>query len=331
MDITNKKIALIGGAGLVGSHIVDQLIQEPVSEIIVYDNFVRGSTSNLSEAARNKKVKIVEASMTDRESLRNHLEGVDGVFLLASLWLGECVNDPRSAWEVNVMGSWNVVDTCRELGVKRVVYSSSASVYGNALFTPMTEEHPFNNRTTYGATKIAIEQMFRAMYEQYKLPYIGYRYMNIYGPRMDYEGTYVSVIMKALDRIFAGQPPIIFGDGSQMYDFVYVKDVANANILGMKADCADEFFNIGMGVGTTINQLVDMLLELTGSDLKPEYQTQAQSFVTQRIGSTQKAENLLRFKAATSLIDGLREVVEWRKRLLHNGQPSRRNILENIP
>jgi UDP-glucose 4-epimerase len=313
MDLNNKRVALIGGAGLVGSHIVDQLIHEPVSEIIVYDNFVRGSRANLSEALRCEKVKVVEASMTDRDALRRNLEGIDGVFLLASLWLGECVNDPRSAWEVNVLGTWNVVEACRELGVKRVVYSSSASVYGNAIFTPMTEEHPFNNRTTYGATKIANEQMFRAIYEQHKLPYIGCRYMNIYGPRMDYEGTYVSVIMKALDRIFAGQPPIIFGDGSQMYDFIYVKDVAEANILGMKADCADEFFNIGMGVGTTINELVDILLELTGASVRPEYRPQAQSFVTQRIGSTEKAEQLLGFRAKTPLVDGLRQVVEWRK------------------
>lgn len=313
MDLNNKKIALIGGAGLVGSHIVDQLTHEPVSEILVYDNFVRGSQANLSKALTCDKVKVVDASMTDRDALRRSLEGVDGVFLLASLWLGECVNDPRSAWEVNVLGTWNVLETCRELGIQRIVYSSSASVYGNAVFTPMTEEHPFNNRTTYGATKIANEQMFRAIYEQHKLPYIGYRYMNIYGPRMDYQGTYVSVIMKALDRIFAGQPPIIFGDGSQMYDFVYVNDVAEANILGMKADCADEFFNIGMGVGTTINELVDILLELTGSSVRPEYRTQEQSFVTQRIGSTEKAEQLLGFKAHTPLVDGLRQVVEWRK------------------
>jgi UDP-glucose 4-epimerase len=214
---------------------------------------------------------------------------------------------------VNVMGTWNVVEACHDLGVKRVVYSSSASVYGNALFTPMTEDHPYNNRTTYGATKIANEQMFRAIYEQHKLPYIGYRYMNIYGPRMDYHGAYVSVIMKVLDCIFNNQPPVIYGDGTQMYDFIYVEDVVRANILGMQADCVDEFFNIGMGVGTTINELVDILLELTGSDLKPEYHSQAQSFVTYRIGSIEKAEEKLRFKAEIPLLEGLRRVVEWRK------------------
>lgn len=313
MNLTSKRFAVIGGAGLVGSHIVDQLTREPVSEIIVYDNFIRGTEENLMEAVSDSKVHVVKASITDTKSLRRELKGVDGVFLLASLWLGECVNDPRSAWEVNVMGSWNVIETCRELDVKRIVYSSSASVYGNALFTPMTEEHPFNNRTTYGATKIAVEQMFRAIYEQHKLPYVGYRYMNIYGPRMDYEGMYVSVIMKALDRIFMGQSPIIYGDGSQMYDFIYVQDVAEANILGMKAECTDEFFNIGMGIGTTISELVDMLLELTGSTLKPEYRPQEQSFVTQRIGTIEKAERLLGFKAKTPLLDGLRRVVEWRK------------------
>ena len=316
MDINEKRIMVIGGAGLVGSKIVDQLTREPVSEIIVYDNFVRGTRKNLAEAIKSPKVNIIEASMTDRETLRKEMDGIDGVFLLASLWLGECVHNPRKAWDVNVMGTWNVVEACRDLGVERVVYSSSASVYGNALSTPMTEEHPFKNRTTYGATKIANEQMFRAIYEQDGLPYIGYRYMNIYGPRMDYEGTYVSVIMKALDRIFAGQSPIIFGDGSQMYDFIFVEDVAEANILGMKADCADEFFNIGMGIGTTINELVEMLLELTGSSLKPEYHPQTESFVTQRIGSTEKAERLLGFKAKTPLLEGLRHVVEWRKRQL---------------
>ncbi len=313
MDLNGKRIMLIGGAGLVGSYIVDQLTHEPVSEIVVYDNFIRGTRANLAKASQSSKVKIIQASMMDVQRLRKEMEGIDGVFLLASLWLGECVNEPRSAWETNTLGTWNVVEACHDLGVKRVVYSSSASVYGNALTTPMTEDHPFNNRTTYGATKIANEQMFRAIYEQHSLPYIGYRYMNIYGPRMDYEGTYVSVIMKVLDRIFSGQRPLIYGDGTQMFDFIFVEDVAEANILGMKADVADEFSNIGMGIGTTINELVDMLLELTGSDLKPEYLPQEQSFVTYRIGSTEKAQKLLKFKASTPLVDGLRRVIEWRK------------------
>ncbi len=313
MNLTDKRIVVIGGAGLIGSHIVDQLTREPAREILVYDNFIRGTRANLSAASRCPRVRVTEGTIMDRDGLRRALEKADGVFLLAALWLGECVNDPRSAWEVNTMGTWNVLEASRGLGVRRVVYSSSASVYGNALFTPMTEEHPFNNRTTYGATKIASEQMFRAIYEQHKLPYVGLRYMNVYGPRMDYEGTYVSVIMKVLDRIFSGQAPIIFGDGSQVYDFIYVEDAAEANILGMKADCADEFFNVGMGQGTTINELIGHLLTLTGSDLKPEYRPQEQSFVTHRIGSTDKAKRLLGFEAKTPLLEGLRRLVDWRK------------------
>ena len=312
MDLTGRRLMLVGGAGLIGSHIVDKLAGMDVAEVVVFDNFVRGSRDNLVSALRNPKVRIVEGSIADRAALGRAMQGIDGMFLLASLWLGECVNDPRSAWEVNTLGTWNVIEAAREAGVARIVYSSSASVYGNAVVTPMTEAHPFNNRTTYGATKIANEQMLRAIYEQHRLAYVGMRYMNIYGVRMDYEGTYVSVIMKVLDRIFAGERPVIFGDGSQVYDFIYVEDAADANILAMRADCVDECFNVGMGIGTSINDLVGQLLELTGSTLKPDYRPEAQSFVTHRIGSTEKAQRLLGFTATTPLREGLRKVVEWR-------------------
>jgi UDP-glucose 4-epimerase len=213
------------------------------------------------------------------------------------------------------VGTYNVIEAAAAARVKKVVYSSSASVYGNAAFTPMTEEHPFNNRTMYGATKIAGEQFFRAFYEQQGLDYVGLRYMNIYGPRMDDKGTYVSVIMKVLDRIDQGLPPIIFGDGSQAYDFVHVDDVARANILALEADATDEFFNVGIGVKTTIKQLVDLLLAITGTDLVPEYRPEEQMFVTHRVGSTEKAEELLGFRATVALEDGLRSVVDWRRRL----------------
>ena len=313
MDLKDKRIVAVGGAGLIGSHIIDQLVEEPVRQVVVFDNFLRGTRENLAKSAGNAKLQIVEGSMTDRDALRHVLEGADAVFMLASLWLGECVSDPRAAWETNTGGTWNVVEVCLQAKVKRVVFSSSASVYGNAVSVPMTEEHPFANRNTYGATKVANEQMFRSIYEQHKLPYVGLRYMNVYGPRMDYHGTYVSVIMKVLDRIFEGKAPVIHGDGSQMYDFVYVEDVARANVLAMKADCADEFFNVGMGVGTTINELVHLLLEITGSKLKPEYLPQQTSFVTSRIGSTEKAKAMIGFEGKTQLREGLEKVVAWRK------------------
>lgn len=313
MNLTNSRILVIGGAGFVGSHLVDQLLNEPVREIIVLDNFVRGTRANLRNAVKDDRVKVVDGSITDRDLLRELMKGTDGVFHLAALWLGECVHEPRSALEVNVGGTFNVIEAAHEAGVKKIVYSSSASVYGDALFTPMTEDHPFNNRTMYGATKIAGEQFLRSFNEQHKLDYVGLRYMNIYGPRMDYKGTYVSVIMKVLDRIDQGLAPIIFGDGSQAYDFVHVDDVARANILAMKSDATDEFFNVGMGVKTTIDELVARLLDITGSELKPEYRPQEQMFVTHRVGSTEKAQNLIGFEARITLDDGLRSVVEWRQ------------------
>jgi len=312
--LRNSRVLVVGGAGFVGSHLVDQLIHEPVREIVVLDNFVRGTRSNLRAAAQDSRVRFVDGSITDLELLRELMKGTEYVFHLAALWLYECVHQPRSALDVNVVGTYNVIESAQQAGVKKVVYSSSASVYGDAAFTPMTEDHPFNNRTMYGATKIAGEQFFRAFYEQHHLDYVALRYMNIYGPRMDYKGTYVSVIMKVLDRIDQGLPPIVFGDGSQAYDFIHVEDVARANILALKSDATDEFFNVGMGVKTTIDELVEMLLEITGSDLRPEYRPQEQMFVTQRVGSTEKAERLLGFRASVELREGLRSVVEWRQR-----------------
>jgi UDP-glucose 4-epimerase len=311
--LENSRILVIGGAGFLGSHIVDQLLDEPVREIVVLDNFVRGTRANLAGAQKDPRVQIVEGSIEDRELLAELMRETDYVFHLAALWLFECVHEPRSALAVNMIGTFNVAEAAQQAGVKKVVYSSSASVYGDALFTPMTEDHPFNNRTMYGATKIAGEQFFRVFNEQHGLDYVGLRYMNIYGPRMDYKGTYVSVIMKVLDRIDAGQPPVIFGDGSQSYDFVHVSDVARANILALKSDSTDEFFNVGKGVKTTINELVELLLQITGSDLKPEYRPQEQMFVTHRVGSTEKAAQELGFHATVELEEGLRSVVEWRK------------------
>jgi UDP-glucose 4-epimerase len=312
--LEGSKILLVGGAGFIGSHIVDQLLAERPGEVRVLDNLVRGTRRNLAGALASPRVRLIEGSMTDRDRLREAVAGVDYVFHLAALWLGECVAEPRSAVEVNIVGTYNVIEACRDARVKRVVFSSSASVYGNALTVPMTEEHPFNNRTMYGATKIANEQCFRAFHDMHKLNYVGLRYMNVYGPRMDYKGTYVSVIMKVLDRIEQGKPPVIHGDGSQAYDFVHVSDVARANILAMKATASDEFFNVGTGTKTTINELVEKLLRLTGSSLRPEYHPQEHIFVTHRLGSTDKAERLLGFRATKDLDEGLRSVIEWRRR-----------------
>ncbi len=311
--IDDSKILVVGGAGFVGSHIVDQLLAEPVREVVVLDNLVRGSRENLRAALGDDRVRLIEGSIEDRELLRETMEGVDYVFLLSALWLYECVHEPRRAIEVNVVGTWNVIEAAQDAGVKKVVYSSSASVYGNAVETPMTEEHPFNNRTLYGATKIAGEQFFRSVHEQHGLDYVGLRYMNVYGPRMDYEGVYVSVIMKVLDRIDSGERPVIHGDGSQTFDFVHVGDVARANILALKSDATDVNLNVGTGVGTTIKAVVESLLEARGSETEPEYRPGEEMFVTHRIGSTEQAEELIGFRAEIPYDEGLRTVVEWRK------------------
>jgi UDP-glucose 4-epimerase len=312
-DISGSKIVVIGGAGFVGSHLVDLLVDEDVGEVVVFDNFVRGRRANLSQAINSPKLRLIEGDIRDTAALDRALQGADYVFHLAALWLLQCVENPRSALDVNISGTFNVIEACQRANVKRIVYSSSASVYGDMLISPMGEEHPFNNRTMYGATKIAGEQMLRAFGEMSQLDWVGLRYFNIYGPRQDYRGAYVAVMMKALDRIDAGLPPIVFGDGRQSYDFVYVGDVARSNVAALKANVTDECFNIASGEATSINELIGLLLELSGSSLKPEYRPAAQSFVSHRLASTTKTEQLLGFTAGTDVREGMRRLIEWRR------------------
>lgn len=314
MELNGSRILLVGGAGLVGSHIIDLLVKEEVREIAVFDNFIRGTRKNLSDALKDPRLRIVEGDIRDRRQIEAAARGVDGVFLLAALWLLQCAEDPREGLQVNVEGNFNVIDACKDAGVKRLVFSSSASVYGNALIDPMPEDHQLNNRTFYGATKVAVEQALRAYHEMYNLNYVALRYFNIYGPRQDYRNAYVSVIMKVLDKIDRNEPPVIFGDGAQAYDFIYVKDVARANLLAMQSDVVDEAFNIATGIKTSINQLVDLLLDVAKSPLKPQYRPADQVFVVDRVGDSQKARKMLGFTPQTSLRDGIKELVAWRAR-----------------
>jgi UDP-glucose 4-epimerase len=305
VELAGATVSVVGGAGFIGSRVVDQLLDEPVERVIVVDNFVRGTRANLERAARDRRVDIREGSILDLPLLEQAMEESDHSFHLAALWLHECVHQPRDAVHVNALGTFNVIEAAQRQNVGKVVFSSSASVYGDAATTPMTEEHPFKNRTLYGATKIAGEQFFRAFHEQHGLDYVGLRYMNVYGPRMDDKGAYVSVIVKVLDRIERGEPPLIFGDGSQSYDFVHVEDVARANVLALKSDATDTFLNIGTGISTTIAELVDRLLALTGSDLRPEYVPDEEMFVRTRVGSTEAAERAIGFRASVGLEEGL--------------------------
>jgi len=320
MKIEGSKIVVIGGGGLIGSHIIEELLKEPVKEIIIYDNFTRGTKDNIVSALQDERVEIFEGDITYIDVLNRALAGADYVFHLAALWLRHCYEFPRAAFQVNVGGTFNVLEACVNHGVKKLIYSSSASVYGDALEIPMTEDHPYNNRTFYGATKIAGEHMCRAFNERYGLDYVGLRYMNVYGPRQDYKGTYTSVIMKVLDRIDQGLNPLVYGDGSQSYDFVYVADVAKANICALKSDAKDDFYNVGMGVKTSIKELVELILEVTQCGLEIQYEPAGLTFVTHRIGSTEKAERELGFKATTELREGLLDVIKWRNEQPDTGE-----------
>jgi UDP-glucose 4-epimerase len=307
-QIADSNLLVIGGAGFIGSHIVDQLVAGGAAKVTVLDNFVRGTPSNLADAVRSGRVDIVEGSVLDVELLRRHMEHKDGAFHLAALWLYECVHEPRRAIEHNIVGTYNVIEAARDAGLPKMVYSSSASVYGNAREVPMTEEHPFDNRSLYGATKIAGEQILRAFYDQYGLDYVALRYMNVYGPRMDDKGVYVSVIIKVLERIARGERPTIHGDGTQAFDFVHVADVARCNVLAMESQATDAAYNVGTGVQTSVRELVDELLEITAARIEPEYLPGEHMFVTHRVGSTEAAERDLGFRAEIGWRDGLRTV-----------------------
>jgi UDP-glucose 4-epimerase len=252
-----------------------------------------------------------------RDILDAAMRGIDGVFHFAALWLLHCHDYPRSAFEVNIGGTFNVLEACVNNDIKRLVFSSSASVYGDAVEEPMTENHPYNNTNFYGATKIAGEHMCRSLYHRYKgtdrhFDYVGLRYMNVYGPRQDYQGAYVAVTMKILDRIDRGLPPIIYGDGSQAYDFIYVQDCGAANVCAMKAGTTDRFYNVGRGVKTTIKELTELILEVTDSDLEIQYEPGGTTFVKNRVGCPKKAEQEIGFKAKVELREGLERLIEWR-------------------
>jgi UDP-glucose 4-epimerase len=315
MDIIGKKIVVVGGAGLIGSHTVDCLLKEDVKEVLIYDNFLRGSRENLANALKDPRVKIydVGGDVMQTDILQSAFEGADGVFHLAALWLLQCHEYPRTAFDVNVRGTFNVMEACIAKGIKRLVYSSSASVYGDAVSEPMDESHPFNNQNFYGATKICGEAMLRAFYHRYSLNFVGLRYMNVYGPRQDYHGAYIAVIMKMLDAIDKGQSPTIMGDGSEAFDFVAVEDCGLANVCAMKSNAKDSFYNVGTGKRTSLKELAEMLLEITQCDKAIQYAPRSQAtLVRNRIGDPKKASAEIGFTAKVDLREGLKRLIEWR-------------------
>ncbi len=315
MELKGRKVVLIGGAGLIGSHTADRLLAEDVREVVIYDNFVRGRLENLAQALRDPRVRVFDigGDILQTDILDAALEDADGVFHFAALWLLQCHEFPRSAFDVNVRGTFNVMEACVRKGVRRLVYSSSASVYGDAVTEPMTEDHPFHNKNFYGATKICGEAMLRAFHHRYGLNYVGLRYMNVYGPRQDYHGAYIAVIMKMLDAIDRGEGPTILGDGSEAFDFVAVEDCALANVCAMQAEVVDRFYNVGTGRRTSLNELAEQILEITGCTRPIAYAPRSQAtLVRNRIGSPVLAARDLAFTARVDLRDGLERLIAWR-------------------
>ncbi|MBL7996081.1 NAD-dependent epimerase/dehydratase family protein [bacterium] len=318
-NLTNAKILVIGGAGFIGSFVVRELLKENVEEVVIYDNFTRGKMDNIAEALNDGRCSLYPhgGDIRDIDVLNDAMRGKDYVFHLAAMWLLHCKDFPRTAFEVNIGGTFNVLEACVTHKIKKLIYSSSASVYGDAVEIPMTEEHPFNNRNFYGATKISGEAMCRAFYDRFGLSYVGLRYMNVYGPGQDQTAAYTGVIPIMLNKVDANEAPMINGDGSQAYDFVYVEDVARFNVLALNSNKTDEFYNVGTEVQTSIKELCDTILEMTHSNLKVNYvpysAEDARRLVQNRIGSNKKALADLGFQPKVSLREGLQKLIEWRK------------------
>lgn len=318
MDIKGSKILVIGGAGFIGSFVVAELLKEEVAEVVVYDNFARGQKSYLTEQLKDPRCTIfpIGGDIRDLDILDAAVKGKDYVVCLAAMWLLHCKDYPRTAFEVNIAGTFNVLEACVRHNVKKLVWSSSASVYGDAVELPMTENHPFNNKNFYGASKIAGEAMATAFNDRYGLPVIGLRYMNVYGPHQDQTAAYTGVVPIMLNKIEANEQPVINGDGSQAYDFIYVEDVARCNVAALKSDIKFGMYNVGTEVQTSIRELCELILELKKSNLKVTYKPysadDARALVQNRIGSRVKAENELGFKYIYSLKEGLSKLIDWR-------------------
>ncbi len=327
METKGSRILVIGGAGLIGSHVVEQLLKEDVKEVIVFDNFCRGTYENLTAALKDERCRIFEigGDILQTDILDAAMQGVDGVIHLAALWLLQCHEYPKAAFDVNIRGTFNVLEACVKNNIKRLVYSSSASVYGDAVEEPMTENHPYNNWTFYGATKIAGEHMFKSFHKRYGLKGVGLRYMNVYGPRQDYRGAYIAVMMKILDNLDKGISPVVFGDGSQAYDFIYVEDTARANVCALKSQVPFGFYNVGRGIKTSIKELTKIILEISGSNLPIQYESAGQTFVTNRVGDPEAAARDLGFKWTVDLAEGLQKLIEWRKLHIVAGRRSENN------
>lgn len=312
-SLRGSRVLVTGGAGTIGSHLVDQLVAAGAAEITVLDNFVRGRRANLAHALSSGSVRLVDGDIRDRKLLSLLTRGVDIVFHQAAIRITQCAEEPRLALEVLVDGTFNVVEAAAAQGVGKVIAASSASVYGLAESFPTRESHhPYANDTLYGAAKTFNEGLLRSFHAMTDLDYVALRYFNVYGPRMDIHGLYTEVLVRWMECISAGVPPVIYGNGSQTMDFVYVEDIARANILAAAADVTDEVFNVASGVETSLAELAHELLGVMGSDLSVEFGPErAINKVSRRLADTTQARERLGFEAQVDLREGLTRLVNW--------------------
>ena len=313
VELRGARAVVTGGAGLIGSHICDELVNAGAAEIVVVDNFVRGSRANLAWAVANGPVTIVDGDIRDRALIDEVMQDTDVVFHQAAIRITQCADEPRLALDVLVGGTFNVVESAAKTRVRKIVAASSASIYGLADAFPTAEQHhPYNNRTLYGAAKSFGEGLMRSFHEMHRLDYVALRYFNVYGPRMDVFGAYTEIFIRWMERIAVGRPPVIFGDGRQTIDFVNVADIARANLRAAAAPVSDEVFNIGNGTETTLLELADLMLEIMESPLRPEHVPERKANpVPRRRADIDKARRMLDFEPTVGLEDGLRRLVAW--------------------
>jgi len=313
--LRGARVLITGGAGLIGSHIADQCVLAGVREIVVLDNLTRGRLENLAHARARGRVTIVEGDIRDPHIVAAAMRGVDVVFHQAAIRITHCAEAPRECLEVLIDGSFNVFEAAVQAKVGKVVYASSASIYGQADVFPTPEaQHPYNNDTLYGGAKVAGEQMLRAFHQMYGLDYVALRYFNVYGPRMDVHGVYTEVMIRWIEAIERGQSPQIYGDGTQSMDFVFVADVARANGLAAESACTNEAINVASGTETTLRGLLETLLVVMRADLEPEYKAERKvNAVRRRLAATTKAHRLLGFRTQVDLAEGLRRLVAWKR------------------
>lgn len=313
VDLKGARALVTGGAGFVGSHIVEQLIGAGADRVVVIDDFTRGRLHNLDSVSSNPALEVIEGDICDASVVDHASVGKDYVFHQAALRITQCAEDPVRAVKVMIEGTQNVLESAVRHRVAKTLLASSASVYGEPAQLPMQESDPFNNRTIYGAAKIANEQMSRAYAEMYGLRYLALRPFNVYGPRMDAFGVYTEVMIRWLERLGRGEAPLIFGDGAQTMDFVYVGDVARAYLLAATSDATDDVVNVGSGIETSLKELCQLLCEAAGHpDLEPTYgEARKVNGVTRRRAATEHAREAIGFDARVGLREGLSELVSW--------------------